>query len=348
MFRIEAAYILYFIPLLLLGLGLLWLSLNWKTTVLDNAGEHKVLSRLFPDWSSKKAWAKGILVLVSSLFLFVSWANPQWGTRTQKVKSKSTDVIIALDISQSMLAEDISPNRMERAKRFCGELLKKLRGERIGLIFFAGSAYLQMPLSQDQASAELYINSASPKQAGTQGTVIADAIEMAANIFNTDKPSQKALIIISDGENHEQEAINAAKKANESGTHIFTLGIGSEEGAPVPFEQNGRTTYKSDKEGNPVKSALNVGMLKDIAESGGGEFYMIDQVMSALSKLDNEIEALEKVDVEQRSFTDFNSYFQFFLLPAILMLLLESLISETKGTGAGWRNIMGLKPRDVN
>jgi len=343
MFRFEEAYILYFLLLIPLGIALAWLTLQWKSKTLDNIGDRKVISRLFPEWSSRKEWLKAGLLLLAFSLLLISWSNPQWGTRKQKVKAKSTDVVIALDISQSMMAEDILPNRMEKAKRFTTELVRKLRGERIGLIFFAGSAYLQMPLSQDHASAELYIKSASPRQAGTQGTVIAEAIDLSNTLFADEKANQRALIVISDGENHEVEAIEGASDAYSQGTTIFTVGIGTEDGAPVPFTDRGQTKYKQTKNGEAVKSALNVGLLQDIAESGGGEFYMIDQTMSALNKIDAEIDKLEKQEVEQRSFTDYNSYFQLFLLPAILLFFIEYLLStRSSGTG-GWRKLLGLK-----
>jgi len=343
MFRFEVQYILFFLALIPIGFALVWLTMKWKSSVLDKYGDAGVIARLFPNWSAKKEWLRSSMILIAMSLLLISWSNPQWGTRKQKVKAKSSDVIIALDISQSMMAEDISPNRMEKSKRFCTELIKKLRGERVGLIFFAGSAYLQMPLSQDHASAELYIKSASPKQAGTQGTVIADAIELSKSIFGKENATQKALIVISDGENHEIEAVAAARSAYENGTTVYTLGIGTEEGAPVPFTNKGKTTYKKNRQGNPVNSALNVSLLRDVAESGGGEFYMIDQTMSALSKLDNEIDKLEKQEVEQRSFTDYNSYFQLFLFPAILLFIFEYLLSSNSSGTGGWKKLLGIK-----
>lgn len=343
MFQFENAQILYALFLIPIGIFILYLCMQWKFNVLDKVGDPKVIRRLFPDWSARREWLKGLLVLLAFVFLIFAWSNPQWGTRKQKVKTKSTDVVIALDISQSMMAEDVTPNRMERAKRFCNELIKKLRGDRIGLIFFAGSAYLQMPLSQDHASAELFIKSASPKQAGTQGTVIADAIKLAENLFIEDSPSQKAVIVISDGENHEMEAIEAGLEAIENGTSVFTVGIGTEEGAYVPFIEKGKKTYKRDKSGNPVSSALNVGLLQDIAEAGGGEFFMIDQAMTALNKLDSEIEKLQKREVEQRSFTDYNSYFQYFLFPAILLIIFEYLFSSKSSQTNSWKQLLGIK-----
>ncbi len=328
MFRLEASYILWFLILIPICFFVTWYYFRWKKSAINKAGDYTVFSRLFPSWSEKKEWIKSSMVIIAMGLLLISWANPQWGTRKQKVKAKSSDVIIALDISQSMLAEDISPSRMEQSKRFLKELIKKLRGERIGLVYFAGSAYLQMPLTNDYGSAMDLITTANPSQAGTQGTAITDAIKLSTNIFGKDSPTQKALIILSDGENHESEAITAAREARENGTFVFTLGVGTQEGAMVPFVNNGRKVFKKDKAGNPVKSALNVNLLQDIADAGGGNFYMVDQTLSALKKLDNDIEKIEKQEVEQRSFTDYNSYFQYFLFFAIMLFVIEYLISN--------------------
>jgi len=342
MFRFEESFILWFLILIPLGFLLFFLSTNWKRTQLDKAGEYKVFSRLFPNWSLKREWLKNSLVLTALAFLLISWANPQWGNRKQKVKAKSSDVIIALDISQSMLAQDISPNRMERSKFFLNELVKKLRGDRIGLVYFAGSAYLQMPLTNDYASAETFIKSANTTQAGTQGTVIAEAIEMSQSIFGEDNATQKAIIIISDGENHESEAIAAAREAKSNGTFVFTIGVGTQEGARIPVVERGKRVFKTDKSGQPVTSALNVSMLQDIAEAGGGKYYSLDQTMSALSKLDRDIDKLEKQEVEQRSFTDYNSYFQYFLLLAIILLTIEYFLTNISNRTKSWKSIFGI------
>ena len=343
MFRFEEYIWLYFLILIPIGLIFLWLYLRWKSGLLNNSERFTVLKRLIPEWSLRKEWIKGLIGLLAILLLIIAAANPQWGSRKEKVKTKSSDIVIALDISQSMMAEDVSPNRMERAKRFTSALIKKLRGERIGLIFFAGGAYLQMPLSSDHASADLFIKSASPRQAGTQGTVIADALDLSSKLFDEDSPTQRAMIIISDGENHEQEAINAAEKAFQNGTTVFTLGIGTEEGAYVPFIDRGKKVYKKDKNGNPVSSALNVGLLQDIAQQGGGEFYTIDHAMTALSSLKSQLDKLEKKEVEQRSFTDYNSFFQYLLFPAIILLVIEYLMNNKKWGLGSIKSLLGIK-----
>lgn len=331
MFRFEITYILWFLLLLPLLLLITWLSIKWKKSKIDSVGDYKVFSRLFPNWSLNKEWIKSSFIFVAFALLIISWANPQWGSRMQKVKAKSSDVVIALDISQSMMATDISPNRMERSKQFLKELIKKLRGEKIGLLYFAGSAYLQMPLTNDYGTAMDLISSANPRQAGTQGTSLADAIELGIDVFSKESPTQKAMIIISDGENHETEAIEAAQLAREKGFFIYTLGVGTEEGAMIPFVEKGQSYFKQDKNGQPVKSALNTALLKEVAEAGGGKFYMIDQTLSALNKLDSEIEKIEKQEVEQRSFTDYNSFYQYFLFIAIFLFVIEYLMSNKTG-----------------
>jgi len=330
MFRFENIQSLPFllvVPILFLGF---YLFLRLKKARLSKFGDEKIIHRLFPDWSSSKEWLKAALFALSVGFTIVAFANPQWGSRKQKVKAKSSDIIIALDISQSMMATDLSPNRMEKAKRFTSQLIKNLKGERIGLIFFAGSAYLQMPLTNDYSAAELFVKSANPKQAGTQGTAVAEAIDLAQTIFSNDSPYQKALVLITDGENHESEAIDAAKTASQNGTFVFTVGVGTQEGAMVPFEENGRTTYKKDRSGNAVKSRLNVPLLQDIAAAANGEFYLLSDEFKMIKKLSNDLEKIEKQEVEQRSFTDFNSYFQYFLFLGLFLLVIEYFISNKK------------------
>ena len=328
MFRFEQPFYLYLLILVPLVLGLFFLLLKWKEARLKKFGDPEVVKRLMPEWSVKREWIKTGLFSTSLLFFLIAMANPQWGTRKQKVKAKSADIVIALDISQSMLATDISPNRMEKAKRFSSQLIKNLKGERLGLIFFAGSAYLQMPLTGDYAATELFIKSANPQQAGTQGTVITDAINLTSSIFSSDSPYQKALVLITDGENHESEAIDAAKKAAKEGTFIFCIGVGSQEGAPVPFVENGKEYYKKDKSGFPIKSKLNVALLQEIAEAANGKFYLLDDGFSLTRKIVNDLSKIEKQEVEQRSFTDYNSYFQYLLGIGLLALIFESFISN--------------------
>ena len=335
--NINGIYLLLVIPILLL---LLYLSLKTKKGNIEKLGSAGLIQRLAPKWSYAREWTKAMLFLTALSFLFLAWANPQWGTKTQKIKTKSSDIIIAMDISQSMMAEDITPNRLERAKRMASDLVASLRGNRIGLIYFAGSAYLQMPLTNDYAAAELFLKTANTNQAGTQGTAIADAIDLAVSAFSEEGNAQKAMIIISDGENHDIEAIQAAAEAKSNGTFIYTIGVGTEKGEFIPVISRGKRMYKKDKQGNPVRSKLNIQLMQDIAAAGAGEAYLLNEGDELIEDLKKQISKIEKQEVEQRSFTDFASYFQYFLAFGIFLIVLEFIIPSGKNNKTKHKNIL--------
>ena len=258
MFRFEDIAFLYgglVIPILiLLYLGVLF----WRKRSINRLGEKKLIDRLAPDSSRWKMHLKFIFLIFGLVLLILSGANPQWGSKKEKIKAKSADIFIALDISQSMMTEDISPNRLERSKRFVQRLIRALKGERIGLIYFAGNAYLQIPLTLDYAAAELFVRSANTQQASTQGTAIAEAIEMADLSFIDKDLRQRALVVITDGEDHDEGAVERASQAKQNGTLIYTIGVGTETGGFIPYTIRGREQYKKDKEGNPVKISILV------------------------------------------------------------------------------------------
>jgi len=283
-----------------------------------------------PDASRYKHLIKYGLLMLALTALVIAWANPQYGTKKEKVKRKSVDVFIALDISQSMMAEDIRPSRMDRARRFAQSLVEELKGERMGTIIFAGNAYLQMPLTTDYAAAQMFIKSANPKMAASQGTAISDAIDLAERSFEEENKQHKVLVIISDGENHDEEALELAKKANENGLLIFTVGVGTAEGGFIPTRIAGRPDYKRDNAGNPVRSQLNEDMLQQLADAGSGDYFRLsegDQIEPALRE---RIDKVEKRELEQRSFNEYESYFQYFLGLGLIFILLEFVISYRK------------------
>lgn len=295
---------------------------------MNQLGSAYLLSRLVPGRSDRRAHSKFALFLFCMAALIIAYANPQWGSKKEKVTARSSDVFIALDISQSMMAEDISPNRLERSKRLTNRIIRSLRGNRIGLIFFAGNAYLQMPLSSDYSAAQLFVSSANTNQASTQGTAISDAIDLTLRSFEEDQPAQRALIIITDGENHDDEAIRKAEEARESGLYVFSIGVGSPEGAYVPELIQGREQFKRDNNGEPVRSQLNTALIKDLADKGGGKSFLIGDESTLQADLKNEIDRLEKQEVEQRSFSDYSSYFQYFVALGIFLILVEFIIPE--------------------
>ncbi len=322
MFRFELAsslYWLWIIPALIFGY-LLYTRVRQRQR--KKLGKSQLLDRLIPGAIPQRRHFRMALIIGALLSMILAYANPQWGNKKEKVTARSSDIFIALDISQSMMAEDISPNRLERSKRLGQNLISVLKGNRIGLIYFAGNAYLQMPLSNDYSAAQLFINSANTEQASTQGTAISEAIALSMKAYEEDKPTQRAMIIITDGENHDDDAIAEAARASASGMNVYTIGVGTSEGAFVPFRTSGGEQYKRDESGNLVQSVLNQELINAIAEAGKGKSYLIGEGNSIITDLKKEIDRLEKQEVEQRAFTDYNSYFQYLIGIAIIFLLL--------------------------
>lgn len=328
MFRFEQEIHLY--ALVLLPVLLIFFIVAWsaRQRALRRFGHHSLLVQLMPSVSKYKHAVKFGLLMLALAFLIIGWANPQWGTKKEKAKRKSADIFVALDISRSMLAEDIRPSRMERAKVFAQKLIQGLKGERVGTIIFAGNAYLQMPLTTDYSAAQLFTKSANPNMAPTQGTAIVEAIDLAERSFAEDAKYHKALIIITDGENHDEEALERAKKAHENGLLIFTVGVGTTEGDFIPTVINGRQDYIRDQTGSPVRSQLNSAMLRDLASAGDGVYFNLNENSDAvIAALKESIDKLEKKEMEQRVFNEYESYFQYFLAVALLLLIVEFMMS---------------------
>jgi len=320
MFRFEdtsAFYLLALIP----GVVLLFLWMNRKRKHYIRAfGEVNLVGRLLR--GKIPSFLKIVLFSIAVLFLILSALNPQWGLKKEKVKVEKSDIFFALDISASMNAQDISPSRLEKSKRFIEQLINERKGDQLGLILFAGGAYLQMPLTADYAAAQLFVRSASSEMAGTQGTAIGESIDLAMRSIK--EKNQRALIILSDGEDHDEEAVNMAGKAAENGWNVFTVGVGSAEGSFVPVMNDGREEYKMDEEGNPVKSVLNQNLLKEIAENGKGSYYLLgNENTDIITDLNTQLDKMQKRAVEVKSFTEYRSFYQYFLGIAIIVLLIE-------------------------
>ncbi len=332
MFRFEhQEYInmLWVIPVLI---GIYLIYVYYRRTRISRLGDTHLVRRLVPGLAQLRNHVKAILLFLLIATLIVAYANPQWGNKKEKVTTESSDIYIALDISQSMMAEDVSPNRLERAKRLAQNIVKALKGNRIGIILFAGNAYLQMPLSTDYSAALLFISSANTRQAATQGTAIGEAIDLALRAYEPGKASQRALIILTDGENHEEEVLTKATEASSAGLHIYTVGVGTEEGTFIPYTTQGRELFKRDDDGNPVQSALNLVMIEELAKAGNGKSYLVGQGNEVVTGLQEAIATLEKQEVEQRSFTDFASYFQYLLIFGIILMTVEFIIPERRKT----------------
>lgn len=309
------------VPVLVLVFVLLVL---WRARVLKKIGDPAVSTAQFLGRIPGRLALKAVLLLSALALVTIGAANLQGGGHPEQVQRRGVDVIVALDVSKSMLAQDLQPNRLTRAKQFVERLLDKLRNDRVGLIIFAGRAYLQVPLTVDYSSVQLMLQNANPSLVPTQGTVIGDAIELAKKSFSQKERKHKALIIISDGEDHDEKAAREAKAAADEGIIIHTVGVGSEQGAPL-FDEDTHAP-KLDESGQQVISKLNQDELRSIAETGDGTYQLLGNAEDAASRLAANIDRMEGRGMGSVTYVDFDSYFQLFLLPALLLLIAERLV----------------------
>lgn len=330
MIRFEHIVLLYGLTLIPVFMLMFWLSVRWKKRVLNKFGQQHVILRLMPNASSGRPLFKFVLFILAFGFLVIGLANPKVGSKLEEAERKGIDLMIALDVSKSMLAEDIKPSRLEKAKQAISRLLDQLRGDRIGIVVFAGQAYVQLPITTDYAAAEMFLGSVSPDVIPTQGTAIGTAIETCRESFQENDHS-KAIILITDGENHEDDAINQARKSRKEDITVYTIGMGLPEGAPIPVYKGDRQVgFKKDRNGNTVVTRLNESLLKQLADAGEGSYVRANNVQAGLKQVFDEISKLEKKKIEARVFSDYEDRFQYFLGAALLLLILELLIPSRK------------------
>jgi Ca-activated chloride channel family protein len=325
----EYLYALYAIPVLILGL---WYLNRNRKKLLESFADKKLHRVLIPDFSSLKNWFKAGLILLALVLLIFAVANPQIGTRIQEVKQTGIDVFIALDVSRSMLAEDIKPNRLEKAKYQISSLINKLRGDRIGLIIFAGEAYVQFPLTTDYSAANLFLSAVDVNSVPQQGTAIASAIDLSTKSFDYKTSTQRVIVIITDGEDHEGDIMQAVERAREKGIKIYTIGLGSPTGVPIPVynAQGQQVDYKKDENGNIVLTKLDESILKQIASAGDGKYFLGSNYEDYLDRIYSDLSSLEKSEFGVRKVTDYEDRFYYFLAPAIILVLIEFFISERR------------------
>lgn len=261
------------------------------------------------------------------VLLSMAATNPQWGFRKVAVESKSAQIYLVLDISNSMLAEDIAPNRLERAKRLALDLSNAFRTDKVGLILFAGNAYMQSPLTTDWHAIQLFLNAANPDQAGTQGTAIGDAIRLAMKSQGEEEAGQGALLVLTDGEDHDSDAPSAIEEATAAGWATYIIGVGTEAGGTIPVSLDGTRDVKRDENGQPVMTALNEPLMKELVQKGNGRYFHINQGVSIIDDLKGELAALGRTQMEKRSFSEHKSFFQYFLFPGLLLILVPLMVN---------------------
>ncbi|MDX1913576.1 MAG: VWA domain-containing protein [Saprospiraceae bacterium] len=310
-----------------LTLTLLSAYFYWRRRTVQQLGDTR---RVMPGFSENRFRLKGALLVFAILLLTISWANPQKGEKKQTLTREAADVFIALDISQSMLCRDVAPNRLELAKIFAQKVVQSLEGERIGLIFFAGNAFLAVPLSTDYNFLMQSLQGANTDMLTEQGTEIGQAFELAEKSFEAEPGGGRAIVLITDGENHDEEAVEAAENAYENGTVVMAIGAGTSQGGPIPVGEWEGGQYKRDEKGEVVRTQLNETLLKKIAAAGHSLQFNLSQGDRAITAIKNEVDGLEKRALEVRSNAEKASWYAWFLLPALLLLALEPMINLQK------------------
>ena len=326
MFRFENISDLYLIAIIPILVLIYFWSVKKLNRRKEKFGQVNLVDKLLSGSNSHQNRRSFILYMIGFIFLVLALVNPQWGFKKEKVKVENSDIFIALDISSSMNATDISPTRLEKAKRFVESLIASRRGDQLGLILFAGNAYLQMPLTSDYAAASLFVKSANTDMAGTHGTAIGEAVDLAMRSIKDSEKAQRALIIITDGEDHDEEALSKVSSAVADGWNVFTVGVGTEEGGFVPVISEGREEFKTDEEGNPVTSRINVDLLKKIAAEGNGVSYLLENNNDIIDDMNVQLEKLQKRAVEIKSFSEYRSFYQYFLAVALFVFLLDFVL----------------------
>jgi Ca-activated chloride channel family protein len=327
MFRFEHPEYLYLLALLPVFLLLFLYSMYIKKRNLKRLGNMKILRGLMPDVALKKQHLKFWLLFVCLGLFAIIVARPQFGSKLETIKRQGVEVIICLDVSNSMLSNDINPSRLEKSKQILSKLIDDLRDDKIGLIVFAGDAFIQLPITSDYVSAKMFLSSINPSMVPTQGTAIGAAVNLAVSSFSPSEKSGKTIILITDGENHEDDALGATKAANEKGITVNVLGVGSLQGGPIPTSSN---NYQKDQDGTMIITRLNEQMCRDIAAAGNGMYARTDNTNSALKALQKELAKMTKSEVESKIYS---SYDEKYLIPAwflLFLLIVEFFILDRK------------------
>ncbi len=327
--NIYLLFLLLVIPFLVL---VYIMNRLWRKKALAKFGHINVISNIIPDKSNNRPVFKFVLMMLALAFMIIGMANLRTGSKLEKSKHKGIDVMLVIDVSNSMLSNDIKPSRLERAKMAISKMIDKLEDDQIGVVIFAGQAQTLLPITPDFSAAKMFVNSVGTDMLSTQGTAIGAAIDLAAASTDKKSKNKKAIIVISDGENHEDDAVLAAENAAKLGIKVYTIGMGSAEGGPIPVtEKNNLTTeYKKDKDGNTIVTKLNEQMLEQIAAAGNGVYVRASSNDAGLDKILKDINKIDKKEYEAKNFSDYSNLFQYFLAVCLLLLIGEQLIFERK------------------
>lgn len=327
MFRFENPAFLYLLIIIPVIIVIRLLEMRKRKLKLKKFGDLSLLKQLMPDVSSSRKSLKFWLMIAALALLIVMLARPQMGTKISQEKRKGIEVIISLDISNSMRAEDVVPSRLDKSKMLVENMVDNFTNDKVGLVVFAGDAFIQLPITSDYVSAKMFLQNTDPSLIATQGTDLAGAIELSSKSFTQQDKVGRAILIITDGEDHEGGAIEAAEKARKNGIRVFVLGVGSTKGSPVP---DGNGGYMKDNSGQEVISALNEEMCKQVAQAGGGAYIHVDNTSLAQRQLNDELTKLQKGDISSVVYSEYDEQFQAVGILVLILLIIEMLILERK------------------
>ncbi|MES2829911.1 MAG: VWA domain-containing protein [Bacteroidota bacterium] len=326
--NIEWLWALTAIPIMIL---VFLLVKRWKKKALKSLGDQRTIKLIIPEVSFSRPGIKFTLFILAFAALILGVANPQIGTKVEEGKKSGSDLMILLDVSNSMLAGDLAPSRLENAKRAIAQMIDNLHNDRIGIVIFAGEAYVQLPITTDYSAAKLFLNNINTDIVPTQGTAIGAAIEMGMKSFNLVNGTTKAMILMTDGENHEDDAVSAAKDASSKDVAIHVIGLGTPEGAPMPIYRNGNAVgFRKDESGQTVVSKLNEDMCKEVAAAGEGVYVRASNANSGLGIILDQVNKMQKKTYDSKVFKNYDDRFQFFLGICLLLLLAEFFVSNRK------------------
>lgn len=321
---IKYLLLLLLIPVILIAYGV---SMALRRRRIAKFGDPKLVGELMPHWSGARGWVKICFFCLALFFFIIGLARPQIGAKLSQKERKGVEIMICLDVSNSMLAQDFTPNRLERAKLAIGRLTDKLRDDRIGLVVFAGTSYVQLPITADYVSAKMFLSSIGTESVAIQGTDIGEAIRLAMNCFSEQSEKSRVIIVITDGEDHEQAAVDMAKEAAEMGIRIYTIGVGDKNGVPIPIGDN---EFMKDREGETVMTRLNETVLQEIAAAGGGAYVKAGREEFGLNTIIDDIRSMEGETFKAVVFEEYDEQYVVFYALALLLLVIEMLIGDRR------------------
>lgn len=331
MYQIEEPTYFYYLAIIPAIVVLFLLVLWWKKRIQKQFADYKLIQKLSPEKSTFKSFLKITVFCLALAFLIISLTNPKMGTKLETVKRQGVDIVFALDVSKSMVAEDIAPNRLEKAKQIITKIVENLGSDRVGIIIYAGNSYPLLPITTDYAAAKMFLQNANTDMVSSQGTAINDAIERALTYYDDNEQTNRFLVIVSDGEDHEENTLELAKQAAEKGIKIYTVGIGTAKGGPIPLREDGRVIgYKKDSKGMVVVTQMNEQILRDIANAGNGKYINGNKTQETIAGIKEVLEKAEKNEFETKQFSDYEDQFQWFIGIGLLLLIVDVTLLEKK------------------